>query len=721
MRLTLRTLLAWIDGLLPESDRNDLSGKVAASPVAPMLVARIADVVARPGLPAPENDGPANDPNTAAAFLDNALPVEQLEAFERICLESDIHLADVADCHAVLAELARDPGIARDLGLAMRSRLMDAVKRETGEEPMGSREEDAAALGTLMRDARKAAVTKAGAARRARSSFGAWLSIAVAIALVALLGALLVRQVWRPADRERQVAVGNREAGHHESAPAPREADAPVPAVPAPEVPDPATRESADDAPPAAVPTKPAEPPVSETTVAEPPTEPSKQAAPDFPAPADDVTIPLPVMEVDELPTAEPEPAPAPPEVAPQQPPAIPYAVAAGGPLLRRVNDGDHPGWRAVFAAAALADVEDLIVPFHVYPQIVRGDVLIRLMPGTRCATTVDRDGVSRLEIVFGQAVVWTEAADARVGVTAGGLSGRFTLGPRQPIGIDVELMRDKGSDPAIVPPGRRATVFSVGGGRWSQTESDGGPPGVPLVGIPLEQPLPPRGGLVWDSSAPGAVRILPPSVEPTWMRLTGPTQPIDRMAATALAKALAADVPAEEALVIMSSGKRIEDRMAAAATLTLLGSYGTLVEALCEESQSRRLREGEWTSLEALTVPLALARGANAAAALRQAFEARGPAGRGAELFLMARGLSAEELAGGGAHGLVASLEDSTLVIRRYALANLVSLLADPAEATRDYRPDRSLRLNDKGLAWWREQITAGLVEPLAGDREEP
>jgi len=721
MRLTLRTLLAWIDDLLPESDRNDLSGKVAASPVAPMLVARIADVVARPGLPAPENDGPASDANTAAAFLDNALPVEQLEAFERICLESDIHLADVADCHAVLAELARDPGIARDLGLAMRSRLMDVVKRETDAEPIGSRENDAAALGTLMRDARSAAATKAVAARRARSSLGAWFSIAAAIALVALLGALLVRQVWRPADRERQVAVANRQARDDEKERTAPEANAAVASVP--DMPEHTARASADDAPPAALPTKPPELPVSDATVAEPPIEPSKEAAPDFQAPADGLTIPLPVMEVNEPPNAElqPEPHPAPSEVAGQQPAAMPLVVAAGGPVLRRVINGDNPGWRTVSAGATLADVEDLIVPVYVYPQVVRGDVLIRLMPGTRCAMTVDRDGASRLEIVFGRAVVWTEAADARVGITAGGLSGSFTLGPRQPVGIDVNLTRDKGSDPAIVPPGRRAALFSVGGGRWRQTESDGGPPGVPRAGMPIEQPLPPRGGLVWDSSAPGAVRILPPSAEPAWMRLTGPTKPIDRMAATALAKALAAEVPAEEALGIMVSGKRIEDRMTAAATLALLGSYGTLVEALCEESQVRRLREGEWTALEASMVPLALARGANAAAALRQAFEAHGPAGRGADLFLMASGLSAAELAGGGAEGLVASLEDSSLVIRRYALLNLIGLLPDPAEATRDYRPDRSPRLNDKGLAWWRERLAAGLVAPVAGDGEEP
>jgi hypothetical protein len=385
------------------------------------------------------------------------------------------------------------------------------------------------------------------------------------------------------------------------------------------------------------------------------------------------------------------------------------------------VIHGDSPGWRAVFAGASIADAEEFIVPFHGYPQIVRGDVSIRLLPGTRCAMSVDRDGTPRLEIVFGRAVVWTEAAEPRLGISAGGLTGVFTLGPRQPVGIDVELTRDRGTDPAVVPSGRVAMVYAAGGGRWRQTESDGGPPGPPLAGLPLEQPLPPRGGLTWDSSAAGAARILPPASEPVWMKLTGPVHAIDRYAAEAMSKTLAADVPAAESLAMLAGSRRVEDRMAAAATLTLLGSYDALVEALCDESQARRLREGQWNALEASTVPLALARGANAAAALRQAFEAHGPTGRAAEIFLMARGLSAEELAAGGAEGLVASLEDSSLVIRRYALANLVALLPDPAAATHDYRPDRSGRLNDKGIAWWRERVAAGLAGRRGDSGGEP
>ena len=99
MRLTLRTLLAYLDGLLPAEQRSELDAKVAGSPVAPQLIERIRGVVARPGLAAPRTDGRglAEDANTVAEFLDNALLADRLEAFERICIDSDIHLANLAD------------------------------------------------------------------------------------------------------------------------------------------------------------------------------------------------------------------------------------------------------------------------------------------------------------------------------------------------------------------------------------------------------------------------------------------------------------------------------------------------------------------------------------------------------------------------------------------------------------------------------------------------
>lgn len=111
-RLTLRTLLAYLDDTVAPAEARALGKKVAASDDARQLVEKIKRVTRRRGLanPVPDSaDDAVTDPNTVAEYLDNALDSETLKQLEETCLESDVHLAEVAACHQILTLVLTEP------------------------------------------------------------------------------------------------------------------------------------------------------------------------------------------------------------------------------------------------------------------------------------------------------------------------------------------------------------------------------------------------------------------------------------------------------------------------------------------------------------------------------------------------------------------------------------------------------------------------------------
>lgn len=113
MRLTLRTLLAYIDEVLPPAQAAEIGQKLSESPVGTSLVHRIQDVLRQRRLSSPtlSGSGMGIDPNSVAEYLDNTLAPEGIAAVERICLESDLHLAEVAGCHQILSLALAEPAV----------------------------------------------------------------------------------------------------------------------------------------------------------------------------------------------------------------------------------------------------------------------------------------------------------------------------------------------------------------------------------------------------------------------------------------------------------------------------------------------------------------------------------------------------------------------------------------------------------------------------------
>lgn len=793
MRLTLRTLLAWIDGTLAAEDAAALGDKVAASPVAPQLIERMRRVVEHDGVsaPSPTGKGLADDPNTAAAFLDNALDPEILGAFERVCIESDSHLADVASAHRLLAEVVRDPTVAARPDRRLREALVArVVERISGD---GQGIGTAAAAGQKPTARRRAGRASRGGDHDAggsqrnarRAPVWAWVSVAAAAALLLTAAGVLAWSAFR--------RPGDRTGGTHQVAAARVPQDAPLPAPSAPD-----RAEPRGHAPTATEPVEPSPEPVNPNapdTASEQASGPSTaplvpqaslspgsqgaaagSAAPSpSPSPAGaEATVdeppvpgwqpPVPALTSEArvqggdalalVPAAPGIPVPATargnaapggapsgaggpgapagahageaaPAARPQGAETLPGVQRVGGPLLRRIEVDGRPAWGVMPGDAECADHEDLVAPAWCHPEFTVEGIVVRLEPGSRVVVTRDAENIPWLELLFGRCVIAAAAADARIGVVAGGLRGMLSGVLRQPAGVEVRLRH--GPDGV---PHAQAAIHAGGAEKvWSEQAAD--PPaaagqspermppertspdrGFPDRGFP-DRMLPAGSRLLWDSLDP-APRLMPGS-EADWL---GPVPQEDRTmraAAVELAARLGQDPQAAVGPVLqrMAADPRNERRMVATATRAVLGEYDDLVSLLCREDREDGVPLGErqWTDLEAATVPLAFARGEKSAAALAAAFQAAAPAGKGDLLASLARGFTDADLQGGGDRLLVEALDDTSLAVRRYAIRRLVEILPpDPKHASL-YRADRPPLLRQDGTAWWREQLAQGRI----------
>lgn len=105
MRLTLRTLLSYRDGVLSAKDQEELGQKLRASATAQGIARRMDAARSQIKLPKYATEpGLQCNANDVSEFLDDVLEPDRLFEMERICLKEDALLSEVASVHTILAK-----------------------------------------------------------------------------------------------------------------------------------------------------------------------------------------------------------------------------------------------------------------------------------------------------------------------------------------------------------------------------------------------------------------------------------------------------------------------------------------------------------------------------------------------------------------------------------------------------------------------------------------
>ncbi len=207
MRLTLRTMLAYLDDILEPADRDEIGRKIEESDFAKQLVNRIRESTHKLRLGAPKlsGKGPGMDPNTVAEYLDNTLAGERVPDFEKVCLESDTHLAEVAASHQILTLVLGQPV---DVDPAMKRRIYGLVRAEEmprSIEPVGASGGARFAPGYDEGIIPGRQPVEVPAYLRKRTGHSRWRTIVAALALMLLLCGAITMALG-PLDRTNPVA-----------------------------------------------------------------------------------------------------------------------------------------------------------------------------------------------------------------------------------------------------------------------------------------------------------------------------------------------------------------------------------------------------------------------------------------------------------------------------------------------------------------------------------
>jgi hypothetical protein len=745
MRLTLRSLLAYMDELLEPADAQLLAQKIEESEFAKNLMHRTRDVARRLRLAAPkvEGRGMGLDPNTVAEYLDHALPTERVPDFEKVCLESDVHLAEVACCHHILTLVLGEPA---EVDPVSRQRMYGLIHR--GEESAAAATgATAAAAEGIAAGAAAASDVEPKTTRPApeipeylrepttRRPLVAW--ILAAVILIAI-GLMFVPQVRNPiihlvlGNPQEPAPDDNLGPGQHPDQQHPDDKNSTPPgkmpldggttptppnvatnpgelripeerplvqpnptntsAPTAPSPPEtttsiPATTIPATVTPSTTTPTTipPATPPVTPPVVATTP-------SPGAPAPANPLGPQVPV---------------APPQPMPPQP--VPPAVPAQG-IGRLISehvvllelDVKSGTWQRMPAGDTLYPGDKLLaLPAERANVSLSIGISVWLLSGTAAELEApDEQGIPGIHIVEGRLVLLnTGKAGTPIRVRAGDRQGILVLADgSSTAALEVRRNLPDGVNPETEPATTTFDLFAKSGEvRWigasGRQES-------------LQAPA------VRSLSGPPTVGVAPnvaPVSLPSWLDSDNLSS-IEKRASSTIEEYLKPDRSVSLSLKELAEDRRQEVSTLSLLCLALIGEFDPFVPRLNDDKQYKA-----WYGPLGLVDILhgSIIRSPGLAMRVREAFEKRHPGPKAADLYRLLWGFNQKDLAAGADVRLVKDLDHEDLDFRVLAFWNLKRIKG----YTLLYNPHDSAQKRAPAVQKWKQKLEAGdISRPAEG-----
>jgi hypothetical protein len=654
---------------------KEIGKKLTETPAAQELVSRIKEVTRRRRVTAPAIAGDDVDPNTLAEYLDNLLPPESVAQLESHCLDSDVHLAEVAACHQILTLIGQPAGVTD----AMRQKMYLLVH----------------GIESIPADQRTFAIAQEKSAPPSVFTQRPMLARVLTAAAI-LLGAVgIAWLVWvslppggtgRFADRTSLADADNEPAGHFRPTPRSVERDEPVP---------PTVRLETDTTVETAA--------TKDLQVA---SDDNSRTNPDRLSPPDETEEPPVRMPPDENqaadtvkpaestsePATEPTEVPPPPKPGPpvEKLPAVLANYVANSGILLRSDESSRDWRRTPFHADIREGERELCLPSYRAALQTETGATVDLVGDTELMLLPAEDGIdANLKLERGRVVLGTNQENAVFQIDFLNQSWRLTLNaPEQVVGIELAPIWRPGG-----PFSYEATVVVPRG----QVGLESGADAIELGG-PVQLRWSSMGGMR-DKESLGA--------PPAWLEREELTVSEAR-AAAALQEAIRVDSPVALALVDATTNERKELRLLGVKCLGAIGRLPALIEAMNTMGR-REVRQEAIAALRRY-----LARGDSQEEPLRQALlvRFRQSEQHAQGVIDLLRGYSDAEfqqLQRKDYENLVKLLSpDFELLIRELAIMNLEDLAGKPLNS--NYNPDKP---KDSDVAAWQRALADGRLPP--------